>query len=445
MINRYVQLTVNRNRPSLPSDAFGSALLLYQVDPSIQPERRKVYSSAKEVSASSLPQRVKDALNAFFGAQNKPQKVTLGRRNPGTAQVITVAVSNAEAGTWSFDLLGDTASYIATASDTDQTIAQGLAVQARAYGHDVTISDATSGSFTITANVPGIPFTVGGITDPGSGTIAFTGTAANVVAEDLSDALDAIEADGDDSYGLAIENRDDAAILEAAEWVESRRRIFIAQSEDPALKAGTAGNIADQLAALSRKRTHVCWNEDSRDYQDIVFLAEGLSFNLDTRRGTWEFLELAGVTPANRRTPPVSGGQIDNVTKGPASIYLTAGGKNIVEGSKMANGLFIDQVTTEDWTLSRLETAVFNVLAGDRYGVDYSLGGAAAVEGALRAVGTVGVQANHYAAGSVTVVIPDTATVSPAERAARCLRRVQFNYREAGSLHCVQAEINIES
>lgn len=445
MINRYVQLTVNRNRPSLPSDAFGSALLLYQVDPSVQPERRKVYSSAKEVSASNLPQRVKDALSAFFGAQNKPQSVALGRRNPGTAQVATVTVTTAAAGTFSFTLNGDTVSFIAAASSTAQQIAEGLVAQARAYGHDVTITDPAAGVFTITANVAGQAFTAAAFTAPGSGAGTLAATTANVAAEDLSDALDAIEAAGDDSYGLAIENRDDAAILEAAEWIESRRRIFIAQSEDPRLKAGTPGNIADQLAALSRKRTHVCFNEDSRDYQDIVFLAEGLSFNLDTRRGTWEFLELAGVVPANRRQPPVTGGQIDNVVKGPASIYLTAGGRNIVEGSKMANGLFIDQVTTEDWTLSRIEAAVFSVLAGDRYGVDYDIGGAAAVEGALRSVGTIGVQANHYAAGSVTVVIPDTATVSPAERAARCLRRVQFNYREAGSLHCVQAEINIES
>lgn len=443
-ITRYVKISINRNRASLPADQFGVGMLVYQVSQTVQPKRFVEYSSPQEVSESSLPQRVKDALNVFFSQENHPQSVLLGRRNPGTAQVATVTVTTAAEGTFSFTLNGQTASYIATSSSTPQQIAEGLAAQAKALGEDVEVSDVAVGEFTITAAVPGQPFVAAAFTAPGSGAGAIANTTASVAGEDWSDCLDAIETAGADFYGLAAEERGDAGIKEISQWVESRRKIFIAQTNEADLRDGNAGNLAADLAALSRKRTHVTYNRDDAEFSDVALLAEGLSFNLDSRKGTWEFSRLAGVTPCNTGDSRLSQGQMNNIVAGPASVYLRAGGRNVLEGSKLTGGLYIDQVTTEDWVVSRIEQAIFDVLSGDRHGTVFTLDGVAKVEGALRSVGGIAVQAEHFVPGSVQVVIPDPATLTPAQRQSRCLDNVIFTYTEAQYLHKVKVTANIE-
>lgn len=449
-ITRYIKINVFRSRASLPGTSFGSILAVYQATVAQLPERFKSFSSPQEVSQSSLPDRLKAPLLALFETQNNPGTITLGRRNPGTAKIATVTVATASVGVWNYNLAGRTGSYTVKTGETTAVIAKALAAGLEALGEDVTVNTPTTNSFAVTANVPGVDFTLG-VTPFTGGSATVVNTQANVAAEDLSDALDAIERAGDRSYGLAIENRDDASILEAAAWVETRNadseapRFFVAQTDDPRMVAGTPGNIADQLAAKSYKRTHVTWNEDDREFQDIKLLGEGLSFNLSVRAGTWEFLSLTGITPANRRTPPLMSGGMDNIKKSPASFYITAGKRNVVEGTKVANGLFIDQVTTEDWTVINLRQRIFDVLTGVRGGQPYDRDGAAVVEGAMRGLGDLGVNAGHYLAESVQIQIPDPNTLSSAQRASRCLPNVRFRYVEQGSLHCVDVEVNIES
>lgn len=443
-ITRYVKISINRNRASLPADQFGAGMLVYQVSQTVQPKRFLEYSSPQEVSESTLPQRVKDALNAFFEQANHPQSVLLGRRNPGTAQVSTVTVTTADAGTWTFDINGAAVSYIATGTSTAQQIAEGLVVQARALGEDIAVSDAVAGVFTLTAGVPGVSFVADGFTAPGTGVGAIAATTASVAGEDWSDCLDAIETAGAEFYGLCIEDRGEAAIKEASAWVESRRKIFIAQTNDTDLRDGNASNLAEDLEALSRKRTHVTYNRDDAEFSDVALLAQGLSFDLDSRKGTWEFSPLAGVTPSNTGDQRLSQGQMNNIVAGPASVFLRAGGRNIIEGSRLANGLYIDQVVTEDWTASRIEQAVFDVLSGDRHGALFTLDGTAKIEGALRSVGAIAVQAEHYVPGSVQVSIPNPADLTPAQRQSRCLDNVIFTYTEAQYLHKVKVTANIE-
>lgn len=439
--DRFIKINVNRSVATLSQVGFGNLLAVYQVDPAIQPERTVTYTSAQELSDSALPQNIKDALETVFLQSPTIGRVTLGRRNPGTAQTVSVTVTAGTTdGTYQFDLEGETVQYLALATESAEEIAQGLRADALLKDANVTISETDgNGTFTITASIAGQTFTADTESTSSDGTTVLTETQANGPAEDLSDALDAIEAAGDESYGLVIENRDDASILEAAEWTQARRRLFSAQTEDENLRDGIDGNIADQLAQLGFSRTRVEYNENSDEHTDIALMSKRLSLRLDEEQGTWAFVQLAGITPSNE----LAGAQITNIEAGPANTYTRCGVLNVTNPGVQVTGLFTDQVTTEDWLVTRLEQAIFNVLAGSPRGVPFTRAGVALIEAAIRGVLIQGENVGHFQPGSTNVTLPDPNTLSSAQRQSRCLPDVQVTAVEAGFLHCINVSVSI--
>lgn len=450
-LSRYVPVTVSRSEPSVSQAGFGTLLSVFQIDVGTLAARYTSFSTPAELAASSMPQRVKDAGAVFFSQNPNAGTFRVGRQVPGTAQVDTVTITTADAGTWSFDVDGTTVSYTAGALDTEQDIAEGLVADFDLKGFDITASTPVGGVFTITANVAGVAFVADSFVAPGAGAGSVANTTANVAAEDISDALDAIEAANADFYGVTIEVRDDTAILDVAAWVETRRKIFVAQTDDATLRSATAGNIAAQLVALSRKRTFVIYNEDDREFSDVAWMSRCLAFRLDIEKGLWAHKTLASVTSSNSdlALTPLTSAEQTNIEDERGNTYTTTAGVNITfPGRNTGTGtsaLYFDQVTTEDITVARLQEAIFGALVGDPLGLPMTLRGAAQIEGAMRGVGTQLTAAGHYAPNSVTVSVPNPADLTSAQRATRNLPNCVFTYQESGGIHTVTLSVTIST
>lgn len=437
-LTRYVPVTVNRALPSVSQAGFGTLLSVFQIDAATLPAQYTSFSSPTEVAASGLPANVLAAGAVFF--QQNPNAGTwiVGRRVPGTAQVDTITVTTADAGTWSYTIDGFAVSYVAGALDTEQDIAEGLAAAAEAVilanGLDIATSTPVAGVYTHTSNVAGDTFTTAAFTPGGAGAGSAANTTPSVAAEVLTTCLDAIEAAGADFYGLTIEDRDDADILLAASWTASRRKIFCAQTADPTLLSATGGNICAQLVALNRSRTFVIYNEDSREFSDVAWMSLKLSMRLDQEHGTWAFAQLAGVTSSSLTSPPISSAELDNVQDERGNFFATTAGlSHTYPGQNTGSGtsaLFIDQVTSEDWTVSRIQEAVFTAIAGSRLGTPFNAVGRALIEGACRGVGNQGERAGRYNPGTFTVSVPDSTTLTPDQRASRTWPNVVIAYQE---------------
>lgn len=101
-------------------------------------------------------------------------------------------------------------------------------------------------------------------------------------------ALDAIQADRQDWYGFAIEDRDETSIKAAAAWAEGEFAIYVAQSAAAAVPIGTPGNELADLKAIGYKRTIYLWHDPETASElgpATIYTAEA---------GPWDLSALAG-------------------------------------------------------------------------------------------------------------------------------------------------------
>jgi len=74
-------------------------------------------------------------------------------------------------------------------------------------------------------------------------------------------ALTAIRAAGSDFYALMIEDRDDASILAASAWAETRFVRLFVQNATAAVLTASPNNVLQQLQDLERRRTVYLWHD----------------------------------------------------------------------------------------------------------------------------------------------------------------------------------------
>lgn len=453
-IDRFVDITINRNFASQPQTTFGSLLAVFQLTAAQQPERVKTYASAQEVTDSALPQTVKNDILTLFRQQNGLGTINVGRQNATAFDTLTLEIADAApaAGVYTITVGAEVLSFEAIAGTTAIELATSFFEQIEELQLDVdatvtptALNPGPGATFTFTARDSGELLAAAVTLDPSSNLTITSATVAPAAPEAIQDALDAIEADGDTSYGLVISANDDQSILDAAEWVQTRRRLFGALTNDSLLRAGTAGNIADQLATLDYGRVFVTYTRDLSDRKDIAIMADRLALRLDQEQGTWAHTPLTGLTPDNTGSNRLTNAEIAQIEAGPANTYTRCGTRNVFFAGVMTNGLYIDQQTTQDWAISRLETAIFDVLSGNRLGVSYTVQGVALIEGAIRGVANLGERILHFAPGSTDVQVPDPIDLTAAQRQSRCLPEVQLSYREAGFIHKVVLTVTISS
>jgi hypothetical protein len=445
-LSEFVEITLLEQAVASEIASFDTCAFVAQVPTATMSGRYETFASLTEISAHSpaLPTPVVAAATIFFSQSPNPGELIIGRRGTGTAQVSNVAITTADDGTWSFTVNSDAVSYLASVSDTLQSIAEGLVAAGTAGGvfdrHEVTASTPITGAFNITANVAGDAFTISTLTVPGTGVGAITTPTANVAAEDISDALTAIRAAGAIFYGFTIESATEAAIDDASAWAAAQTdpsdpALFFARTSDTGVRDATSGNLADDLYLLGYDTTHIQWTKVPSSYPDVAMMARGLAANLDQDAITLALKGLIGVTPDAGRgvVSPLTSAQVANVRLH-ANTYTLEGGLGTTYPGKVVSGSYTDTVVSRHWLRARLQEAGFQVLRGSPTKISMDAAGAAALEGAFRGVLAVAESAKHIAA-NWTVNVPDPATLTSAQRATRHLPNVVVVAQFRGAVH----------
>jgi hypothetical protein len=266
--------------------------------------------------------------------------------------------------------------------------------------------------------------------------------------EDAIDAnwtatMDAVEAaDPDSFYFINIESRVQADIEEVAAWTQARFYLYIAQSADAAILAGTPANVALNLQASSYTRTALIYHATSTGtdgYLDGAWSSFGGGFNLDTPDGvgTWFGNQLLGVT-----FDAVTSAEATEIYDAGANLFGRNAGLQFTSKGTTAEGRFIDVTTSTDWYKKRLEEALITTLVTTPTKIPYTNDGISKFTAASMGVLLQGVSFGHGSPDDPpTVSFPDSSEVSSADKQARQLTGTSTTTL-AGAIHKVVFTLN---
>lgn len=457
LIDNVVNINVTKTGASVSRQGFGTPLLLSQFPTTVFSNRFKTYASQDEMLTDGFAST--DIAYLWAGVQFAakpvaPSTIAIGRRGEGTAQEDTLAITAPGVGTWTLTLNSIVYSYLAGGSDTNQTIAQGLLDQIQdsvPSAEPVVASDATAGVGTVTARVQGVSFTNGGLVVAGAGAGTFVNTTANVAAEVMTDALDAVVAENDeDWYFLNIENRDDTDIELAAAWIAPRKKIGNFQTRDPDMATATVPNLGSTLAALSYTNVNLFWKSDETHFFDGGMTALAAAADLDSENGviTWFGKQLVGVPTDSLTASEVTNIAGDNeATNGQGgNVYVEIGGRGMVMSGKSVEGEFSDVQTTLDWAYFRAREAVFAVMATTSTKVGGDNAGIASLGNAVLGVLNIGTPNGHFSPDfENTVSFPNSSDRPTVDKNARVLRNVVGLAQIKGAIHKTFVQVNVSA
>lgn len=442
-IDKVVVVTVVKTSAGISRQGFGTPLGVFQIPVAQQAGRFATYSTVQElidIGGALTDTWVRWA--SIVKAQSPgPQRFAIGRRDVGTAQVDTVTITAPDAGTFSLTIDTIVFSFLAGASDTNQTIAVGLHAAVAAGDLALVLSTPVAGAFTITADVAGEPFVNGGIILGGAGTGTFVNTTPNGAAEAMATALAAINtANSLDWYLLNIETRNDADITIADTFITPLKKVFVGQSKDEDAKDGTPANIFDTIQALNNERTTLVWHDDDGEYLDGAWVGRAGAADLDAAGGviTMAFKQAIGVP-----VDDLTSGEITNIAGDGESndgfggnVHVNIASRGVFLYGKTTGGDFFDVQTTLDWTFFRVGEAVFGLLATVPTKVPFTNFGITQVQNEVKGVLDTGVTNGHFSGDTPPVVsVPDISEVSTADKNARTLRNVIGTAVLAGAVH----------
>lgn len=243
--------------------------------------------------------------------------------------------------------------------------------------------------------------------------------------------LDAIRAESDDWYGLAIASLTDADNTTASGWALVNGKLFIAESADPDI-IGSGDGIAFDLGQLSHIRTGVLYHDPSvPDYPVMVWFGKRLSINPDTRSVNWPNVNLPGVEVDILTDTEIANAEDEN-----ANAYSTLLGEAVVSPGRLVDGEPIDTLISADWATIRIQERTVQLLldtAANDQKIPYTDDGLQAISQPIHDVLDQGVLAGHFEAGTKVVTVPLLVDVPDADVTAR-IARASFTIRLKGAI-----------
>ncbi len=268
------------------------------------------------------------------------------------------------------------------------------------------------------------------------------------------------DADPGGWYITTVETRVEADILLVSAFIEATGtsetpKIYIAQSSDAALLAGTALNIGEDLQTLGQRRTGLIFHRfddstaglvPSDGYLDGAWGSYGGGFDLDAPAGvgTWKFNQLSNVT-----FDPVTGTEATNIWNVNANLYGRNASLSFTQNGTMAQGAasaprFIDVTTSLDWLKKRVEEAILGAFVGAVTKVPFTDAGINKIRQVVTDVYDQGIAFGHISSDFPrTITLPNAVDISTANKAARLLVGTG-NVVLEGAIHAAQLNINVQ-
>lgn len=297
-------------------------------------------------------------------------------------------------------------------------------------GLTVTPDNATATKLTITTDTTGefCQIDLGG--DP-SFSLEDTGADGSLAAQ-LTAAAGLIVDDAplsDLFYGLLIDSYAETEINLAASFAESNSKIFLGIAPDQEiLESGQTDDIASDLKGSGYNRSAVCFSRNMTSDWAAGWLGQMLGQTPGS--ATWAFKQIAGAD-----ADVLSATHFSAARSKRAGLYTTDRGISHTWDGFAASGRYFDITHGVDFLKSDIETRVYQLLLNQPK-VPFTATGLAQVEAQIRGALTAA-EASGLVTPGWTVTMPDLATYSSVDKAARILRTVNFTATLQGAVHSV--------
>lgn len=184
------------------------------------------------------------------------------------------------------------------------------------------------------------------IPTPASIKVAYRDTGTS---ETMAAALTAIEALDTDWYGTAIYSRADADILAWGALIETRKKLFVAQSDD---SSWTDAGLPAGLSTLAgRERTAVIFHDADTEPADLAWLVSRLVFDPDETSAPWEG-QVRGVAALTTGLTSAKRGFIE-ANYANVGLPFSSANYYVSPGVNCANRA-IYEILTGDWFAARV-------------------------------------------------------------------------------------------
>jgi len=243
-------------------------------------------------------------------------------------------------------------------------------------------------------------------------------------------------------YGLVTLFNSSLLVQAAAAWAEANSKLYIVASSDSAVATvayvASGADVFNKLRDAAYARTGPIFHTAPDDFADAAEIARW--FPINPGGDNWIYKTLAGVTIKTYTDTMVT-----NITAKYANYYADFAGANAVQGSGLvAANEYIDVIRFRDWYVARLQERVANLLLSAEK-IPFTDAGIALMETQVKAQNTEGVRAGGIAPNTpstpITVLAPDLASISSADKQARWLKGVTSTWTLAGAINKLSVSV----
>ena len=432
-IDSIVQVIIERQTKFPSRIGFGVPVIIDQNV--VQTNKVDTFTSIQamlDLGFATTDEAVK-AATALLAQNPRPPEFRVGKRVANVAQISTVTIDTVvDVTLYTITINGTAFTFTSDGDATDVEIRDGLVTDINGGSEPVTAAPGASNEVVLTADAAGDGFSV--VVDANMSVVVTTPNTS-IVTE-----LNAIRAVDDDFYFIISTSRTKQDILALAAATETLLKIYSydtdeADSKDlPALSDTTS--IMAILKALNFDRTFGVWSADLDNYPIAAWV--GKNAPKDPGSITWKFTSVAGVVASSELTST----EIKNIQDKNGNVYVPVDATRIAifaEGV-VSSGEFIDIIRGTDFIQTEIQADVFTVLINEDK-VPFDNGG---IQGIVTTVEAVLERAKDRQILTrdqpSTVTAPDITAVSPADRAARFLRDIEFTAFYAGAIHKVRID-----
>lgn len=248
--------------------------------------------------------------------------------------------------------------------------------------------------------------------------------------ESYTDALDEAVDSDDGWYGTAIASILDADNLAVAEWIEARKKIFCAITNDAgAYDPDDEYDILTQLADLSYDRTFLFYHHQASSVQ-VHGAPFGLQFPKNPGSTNWSYKRFSGINASS-----LSSTQRSDLLAKKGNCFTTRNGFNVFENGQMVSGEWIDIIQGIDWLEARMQDNIWSAYVNNEK-IPFTDDGITLVVAQIEEALQKGIERGIIAADPpYRISAPRAAEVSKTDKGNRTLPDIEFEATLQGAIN----------
>lgn len=439
-LDRIAKVNINLKTTAITEAGFGTMLVAGMHVNKLG--KILVYTDVDELLQDGFTEdsEVYKAVKAALMQSPKPSNVKVGKIQCDKADIEVLDVA---AGDYiitvqsldnSFQVVSDDYKYTAQAGDDETDIVSGLIALITADAGAVVGAEVQNGKVQLTNKTLDKDFAVK-LSDNLKISALTKGTAS------IGENLTAINSVDSDWYGLVLASHVKADILAAADWIETKNKIFgTSINEAGAKSAESTNDTGAEIKAKNYFRTHWWYHGNVEEYMEAAILAVGFSYNPGSE--TWANKKLAGISSDN-----LTEGEFQAIKNKNGNTFESFGSFSITQNGKVAGGEWIDVIRFRDWLHSKIQANVVTAMVNSPK-IPYTDGGINIIESVVLAAlkegqNLGGIAPTEFLSDGTPnpgyiVSVPLSSDVSQQDKASRTLKNIRFTARLSGAIHLTE-------